>query len=126
MKIKKKVQTCCFFILYDHINFYEHVYNVYIFNYEVQIHYVARYIYFIYLSNFLKDKSLGDDLLEHWYNQYLSISLIDRATVKKLYTNNFIFSFVDFWFRVAIIQYTISEVLGYYFIKVMQKLDKDK
>lgn len=62
--MRKKVKIYFFFISYDNINFYKYIRNTYIFNYRVQIKYILRYIYFIYLFNFLRNKFLGDKSLK--------------------------------------------------------------
>lgn len=61
-KMRKMVQMCRFFILYDNRIFYKHIYDALIFNCGAQINYTVGYIYFIHPPNFSIDESPGDDL----------------------------------------------------------------
>ncbi len=103
VEVRKKVHTCCFFILYNHMNFYKYVHDTHIFNHGVQIYYTVGYIYFIYSPNSLRDKSPRDDLSELWPNQYLLVSLNDCAKVNKLCADNFTFSSIDFQYKATTI-----------------------
>lgn len=93
--------------------------NTYIFNYEAQINYTARYIYFINFSFFLKASK--DDFLDSnfQYKQYLSINSIDYFGVNKLSIKDFIFLYIDYVNRTVAIQHIMSELVNCYFIKAI-------
>ncbi len=57
-EMREKIMTCQFFILYNNMNFYEHICNAYIFNQRAQINYTIGYIYFLGLYEQSEDERI--------------------------------------------------------------------
>lgn len=125
--MREKVQLHCFFILYDNMNFYKHMYNARIFNCGTQINYTSGYICFIDFLRSLEASEDDSSDLDSWHKQYLLASLIDCIAINTLSAKEFIFSDVDCLHRAPTIRHTISEVLSRYFAKAMenQKIELD-
>lgn len=59
-KMRKKIMTYRFFILYNNMNFYQHVHDTHIFNQKIQINYITKYICFLYSYEQFKDENTLD------------------------------------------------------------------
>lgn len=117
-EMREKIMTRRFFILYDNMNFYEHVRDARIFNQGAQINYTVGYICFLGPYEQSEDECTSDCI---WQNQYLSASLIDHTAANALCADNFLLSLADRQLRGDAVRHTISRVLGRYFAKTMRK-----
>lgn len=107
--MKKKIKKRSNYVIFSfYIIIYKHILNIYIFNYRVQINYTIGYKYFIdflYFSGALENDSSNFDI---YYKQYLLANMIDCTIVNKFNTKNFLIWDINYLYKVAIIQDTMS------------------
>lgn len=65
------------------MNFYKNVRDQKIFNYSSFVNYIARYIYFIKISNNIKN------LINSWKTEYIDNSQINKRLINQLKKHNF-------------------------------------
>lgn len=81
-EIANKTRFHCFFISYDNINFYEHVWDQRLHNRSAIINYTAGYIYFI---KTLEEGRENDT----WLERYINLTQIDRRLINDVVNKDF-------------------------------------
>ncbi len=113
-EITKKTRFNRFFILYDNMNFYEHIRNQRLHNRSAIVNYTAGYLYFMKTPKEGREDNT-------WLECYIDSTEIDRRLVNTVVNENFDFTQTDHDHWSAANRYIFSEVLSQYFSRSMHK-----
>lgn len=87
-EIINKTRFYRFFILYNNINFYKHVWNQQLYNWSILINYTAGYIYF------MKTSEEGEED-NTWLESYIVLIQINQRLVNDFINKDFNFKKTD-------------------------------
>ncbi len=113
-EIAEKTRFHRFFISYDNMNFYEHVWDQRLHNRSAIVNYTAGYICFMKTP----EEGREDNT---WLERYINSTKIDRRLVNTVVNKDFDLTQTDHDHRSAANRYIFSEVLGQYFSRLMHK-----
>ncbi len=102
------------FILYDNINFYEHIRDQRLYKWSAIVNYTARYICFMKTP----EEGREDNT---WFEHYIDSTEINQRLVNIVVNEDFDLTQTDHIHQPAANQYIFFEVLGQYFSRSIHK-----
>lgn len=110
----QKTQFHCIFILYNHMDIYEHVQDQWLHNQSTIVNYTTGYICFIKTSK----ESRKDNT---WFEYYMDLTKMNQRLVNTFVNKDFDLIQTDHDYRSAANWYISSKVLGQYFSGLIYK-----
>lgn len=101
------------------MNSNQYMCNICIFKYRAQPNYIIGHIYFMNSSYSLKASRNNIFDSHYLHKKSFSIILINLIVVKKLGAKYFNLLDIKYLYKVAVIWYIISEILGHYYAKII-------